>query len=616
MSDREIKKIIADLRRSGAFSNLELLQILKMLAGYKRSVRLMYRGRRLKKAVGAVAGNGIPYLIGEHTAGDPIRDRGKGGWANLCRPGGKLREYSLYLGQSDRAVADAAEAENRHDDREFGSTLGYPDCCNEFFNAEFPRAAEVQGDLFPYVLGNTAGTERELPFLLNTLWYFDAGFIEYWPCSFRCPEALEDAKTAYMLLKKFLPGVAANMEKLLKNPAIYTEYSGVFILCGAKYDEAAGVLTYSPRRIRKTADTRLCRLLMRGDNLRFRDGRCFIRRGDEVIHRIRSKNFCFARFTDNAPEGTNELRSKLRRLNALPLAVPGTTLVEAAMLAQGRKPAIRLLVEPGELPAAKELAEILDVRYYLSPFRAVAVLERGTGDRYVDYVETDDPEAQYLICYAENVKTARRCADLEAGRGSATREELNAFLNYPECCVHSFMRRRPHADWLKPFLKNTPLATWYPCCTNRLGYLFSGRMLLYDYEPCSAFCRGSLRLGREIRDVFVDNGLASMWARLVAEVSDPVFLAEGVLVRMPGCSVKCRDDGSVELFYDTGKFELRDCDVRPEAEKFPLWDSDRLVVNGAKIEFFKGGRSLGTTTQRQCNNRLFLFREMYDETAM
>lgn len=51
MDDRKIKKIIADLQRSGSFSDLELLQILKMLAGYKRSVRLIYsRNSRLKKS--------------------------------------------------------------------------------------------------------------------------------------------------------------------------------------------------------------------------------------------------------------------------------------------------------------------------------------------------------------------------------------------------------------------------------------------------------------------------------------------------------------------------------------------------------------------------------------
>lgn len=566
--------------------------------------------------VEVIARNGISYLIGDHTASDPIQDRGKGGWSNLCRSNENGREYSLYLGMNDRAAEEAAEAEGQHDDRAFGNTLGYPDCCNDFFNAEFPHAAEIQGDLFPYVFRNTAEPERELPFLLNTLWYFDAGFIEYWPCSFRCPEALEDAKIAYMLLRKFLPETAVKMKKLLKNPAIYTEYSGVFIFCGAAYDEQTGVLTYSPRKIRKTADTRLYRLLLRGDRLRFRDGKCFICRGDEFIHRIRNRGFCFVRFTGEAPEGANELRSKLRRFEALPLAVPRTTVIEAAMLAQGKKRSIRLLVEPGELPQAEELAEILGVKHYVSPFRAVVVEKRGTGDRYVDYIETDDPKAQYLICYARDVETAKCCADLEAGRCAATREDLNSFLNYPECCVHSFMRRRPHADWLKPFLKHTPISTWYPCCTNRLGYLFSGMALLYDYEPCSAFCRGSLKLGREIRDVFVDNGLATMWAKLVAEVSDPVFLAEGVLVKMPECIVDCHDDGSVELRFDTGKFELRGYDVRPAAENFPLWDSDRLVVNGKKIEFFQGGRSLGAIKQCQCSNRLFLFREIYDETEM
>ena len=615
MDDRKIKKIIAALKHNGLFSDLELLQILKMLAGYKHSARLMYRQKsKLDRITSILGQNGIPYMLSRDIACAAICDRGKGGWANRCRPEGKMQEYSLYLGRSERAVQEAADAEKRQDDREFGSYLGYPECCNEFFNNEFLHAAEVQGDLFPYVFRNTAEPERELPFLLNTLWYFDAGFIEYWPCSFRCPEATEDAKIAYHLLLKFLPGTAAKMKKLLKNPVIYTEYSGIFIFCNSTYDETTGILKYSPCKIRKTSDTRLYQLLLQGDRLHFKNGKCFICRGNAIIHQIRNQGFCFARFTGDVPVETGKLKMKLRRIDALPLTVPHTTFIEAAMLSQGKKPAVRLLVEPEELAEAEELAEILGVRYYVSPYRAVTMQERSTGDRYVNYIKTDAPDAQYLICYAKDVKTAKRCADYEAGRLNG--DGLTGLLNYPKCCVRSFQNRCPHADWLKPFLKSTPISTWYPCCTNRLGYLFSGKMLLYDYEPCSAFCRGSLMLGRKIRDVFAANGLAAMWAKLVAEVSDPVLLAEGVLVKMPGCALKCRDDGSVELFYDTGKFELHDYDVRPEAENFPLWDSDRLVVNRTKIEFFKGDRSLGTITQRQYNNRLFLFREMYDETAM
>ena len=144
MDDRSIQKVISDLKRNNLSSDMELLQILKMLAGYKYSVRLMYRQRRrLDKVIAILAGNGVPCVLADRTAGTAVRDRGKGGWANLCRPGRKDREYSLYAGRSARAVREASDAEMRQDDRKFGNTLGYPECCSEFFNAEFPRAAGI-----------------------------------------------------------------------------------------------------------------------------------------------------------------------------------------------------------------------------------------------------------------------------------------------------------------------------------------------------------------------------------------------------------------------------------------------------------------------------------------
>lgn len=618
MEELKMKETVAGLKRSGLFSNLELLQILKMLTGYKRGVRLLYSAKKdFQKVVRVLKKYHIPYQSDGFEIGSMPCDRGKGGWTNLIKEHGKKhRAYSLYLGRDLRATAYAADAERQHDDRRFGEALSYPECCGKFFDAKFPCAAEIQGDLFPFVFQNTAEKNLELPFLLNTLWYFDAGFIEYWPCSFRCREALRDAAIAYMLLRKFLPDIAAKMKKILKAPVIYTEYSGVFILSGAKYDADAAILTYSPHKILKTADTSLYRLLLQGNRLLFKHGHCFIYRDDVIIHRIRNKGFCFARFSEDIQSKVGKLELQLRRLDVLGLNIPHTTAVEAAMLCAGKKRALRLLVEPEELDAARDLADILGVQYYLSPFRAVTVQQRTTGDRYVNYIKTDAPEAQYLICYAKDVETAKRCADLEAGRNNDESAGLDELLSYPECCVSSFTTRRPHSDWLMPFLKKTPISVWYPCCTNRLGYLFSGKMLLYDYEPCSAFCSGSMRLGKEIRDVFISNGLEVMWARMVAETSVPVLLLDGLLVRMPEYAISKQADGHIDLSYDAGAFELCDYDLRPEAEDSMLWESDHLILNGLKMEFFKGSRSLGSMKQSRCSNRLFLFKEIYDETEM
>ena len=612
-----IRRKINALRKSGFFSRLELVQILKVIAGHKLGARLLFSGKEKTEQIGrALAGQEIPFAVRESETFAGKKDRGKGGWSNLCSSRSRVKNYALYIGLDDHSVKQALEAEEKQDDSLFGATLSYPDCCNRFFNAEFAEACEIQGDLFPFVFENTPRKHEELPFLLNPLWYFDSGFIEYWPCSFRCPDALRDARETCSLLHEYLPDIAREMKQILKNPVVYTEYSGIFAFPGSRYVEKEKTLFYSAEKIIKTAETGLFRYLSRGNRLILKDNSCLICNGNTLVHKVRNEKFCLARFTGEAKKttGAEDVLAKIRTLR---IDVPRTTMIEALMLMAGEKRSLRLVVRPADLEKAKKLAEILGVSCYVSPLRVFVVTNSATGDRYIDYRETSDPEADFLICYGRTRADAKECARLEASGNDGSRNALNEFLNYPACCVESFKIRKPHADWIRPFLRRTPITTWYPCCTNRLGYLFSGEMLLYDYEPCSAFCSGSLRLGKKIRDTFMEMGLAEQWKDMVDSVSAPVLLTDGLLVKVNNCLISSPEHGgATTLRYRTGDFEIQDYKLKPCVEQSPLWDSDKMVLRGKKIRIYKGRQLLGELTQSQYNNRIFLFKEIYDETEM
>ena len=221
MNKSVIRRQINALRKSGYFSRLELLQILKVIAGHKLGARLLFSGKQQTEQIGKVlASQGILFAVREAEAFAGKKDRGKGGWANLCSSRSRVKNYALYIGLDEACVKRAFEAEEKQDDSLFGATLSYPECCNRFFNEKFAEAGEIQGDLFPFVYENTARKHEELPFLLNPLWYFDSGFIEYWPCSFRCPNALRDARETYSLLQEYLPDIAREMKQILKNPVV------------------------------------------------------------------------------------------------------------------------------------------------------------------------------------------------------------------------------------------------------------------------------------------------------------------------------------------------------------------------------------------------------------
>ena len=220
LTEQDIRFKIEKLYQSKLFSALELLQILKMLAGFKNSVRLIFENDK-KTALRLQLFDflKIPYKQVLSTGFASIHDRNKGGWSNLCSESKKISTLVIYLSLYDTDTKEAANAEKSGDDNSFGEALSYPACCNNFFQRNFSEVAEIQGDLFPFVHKNTINPFKPFPYLLNPLWYFDAGYIEYWPCSFRCKQALAEAIIGEKLLKKYLPQVALEMD--YQNPQFH-----------------------------------------------------------------------------------------------------------------------------------------------------------------------------------------------------------------------------------------------------------------------------------------------------------------------------------------------------------------------------------------------------------
>lgn len=609
LTEKEIRIKIEKLYRSNLFSGLDLLQILKVLAGIKRSTRLIYeKDKSTEKRNFLLDQLEIPYKHITSTVFAGIKDRNKGSWSNLCSKSKKAISIALYIGLHSKDVEKSIKAEECGDDGEFGDVLSYPACCNKFFFDNFGDAANIQGDLFPFVYKNTDDNFSPLPHLLNPLWYFDAGFIEYWPCSFRCIHALEEANIGRNLLKKYLPEIANEMEKKLKSPVLYTEFSGIFCFLDSCYNKNLGILKYDSQKILFTARTKLLNFLQSGDMLRYQSGYWQIFKGNKKIHKITNSFASVAFFDDTEVSGENSMFKIIKQFQSLGLKLPGTTELEILMLLAGKKRALRLIVNADEYEKSLTLAKLLQLEFHVSSKRVSIVSTPGTGDEYVDYVSDAPEDSKYLICFAKEKKDAEYCAKFETMSTDESKLSLNKFLNYPLCCVTSFLERTPHEDWIGPFLRNTPITTWYPVWTNRLGYLFTGTMPLYDYEPCSAFCKDSLDLAKAIKETFKENNIEFLLQQIVDQSSDPVFLHDGVLIMMSNAEAKKTSTGA-EIFYDSANFCLKDYKLKPGVENSPFWESDKMIVDGKNITLYRNNTIIQQLKQTQYNNRIFLFEE-------
>ena len=609
LTEKEISFKIEKLYQSKLFSALELLQILKMLAGFKHSVRLIFENdQKTSKRIKLFDLLEIPCERVISTGFAGIQDRNKGGWSNLCSSSKQVSTFGLYLSLCKQDAKSAAMAEKSGNDSSFGESLSYPACCNKFFSNNFSEAAKLQGDLFPFVHKNTADPFCPFPYLLNPLWYFDAGYIEYWPCSFRCEQALTEARIGETLLKKYLPKVASEMDQKLKSPVLYTEYSGIFCFIDGDYNQETKVLRYDSQKILATSKTKLFQALQAGDQLRYQAGKWCIYQGTILKRKITNAFASFSYFANAEYNGENTMFEIIKKYQALGLSLPGTTDVEIVMLMTGKKKALRLIVYPNEREKVLKLAEILGMEYYVSDKRVAVVATPGTGDEYIDYISDAPEDAKYLICLAKHKEDAMSCAKLEAMPSDQSKILLNNLLNYPVCCVESFLTRTPHDDWIKPFLKRTPIANWYPVWTNRLGYLFTGTMPLYDYEPCSAFCESSLALGQQIKKTFQENNILFTLERIIAEAAVPIFLHDGLLVRIPNAKIK-KSEKLTEILYNPSDFQLTDYKLKSGVEDSLFWESNRMIVSGREIILYHDDAKLKVINQTQYNNRIFLFEE-------
>lgn len=243
------------------------------------------------------------------------------GWNKLehSRQDGQI---GLMLGRDPRALEAAARA--WEGGRAPGVTLGYPDCCVDFYR---PRAE----DFVRNARANTARPDEPLPFLLNDAFYLfsrrwdaDAGVrrrriaernpgldlnalnvLPWHPCSYRCPQSLRRAKLVWSAMGRYLPALRPLIKETLAGPVLYWSWDRVAALSA----EPAGPGRWRLAGLRRPLsllEPRAERLLSQGGELRAREGVVELRRGARVL----------ARWNDAVLLGFSSNFSRARRASA------------------------------------------------------------------------------------------------------------------------------------------------------------------------------------------------------------------------------------------------------------------------------------------------------------
>lgn len=269
--DRDATKSIENFYRACPDTATE---IHLTLSGTKPSATLIVGEDYLGAVIHFLVGKNVPFVLSPFKTIDEPGDR-KGGVSNLVAR--KLPfnapdkgAFMVYISLDGARAQTALLLEALVADCELGRTLGYPECCIQFFVENFGTAASTHhGDLVPFSLQNTR-QPPPYPFYLNNLAYYFTGvrLISHFPCHYTCMASVALGKRYLETLQKDVPELAEEIQQLLLCPVVYTDTEGVFLL--EEFSQLPnGPLAYNPDRIRATDETSpLYRLLRDADRIK------------------------------------------------------------------------------------------------------------------------------------------------------------------------------------------------------------------------------------------------------------------------------------------------------------------------------------------------------------
>lgn len=226
-----------DILQQKLGSMTKALEILYILEGVKPAARIMVDEEKVSE---------IRKLLEEHKLNIAVSDfkikkeidssrnfSDKG--VKLSRDSKEKGQFFLYISKDKEKtlLAKKLEGENRH--KELGIALGYPECCSEFFEKNFPIESKKQNDYTLATLRNSSG--YKFPLYNNiAIRHLDLTLLSHFPCSFNCAKSIVMAKKHLICVEKHSRELSLIFQGMLKGAVIYTENSGVFLLRKFKLD--------------------------------------------------------------------------------------------------------------------------------------------------------------------------------------------------------------------------------------------------------------------------------------------------------------------------------------------------------------------------------------------
>jgi hypothetical protein len=270
-------------------SGLQLPAFIATATGLKPAMDLWIAAPRLEAFRGLAAALGLVYAV------DAVFDRTDGqldaiapdrftttraSWRPVASRDGELHIFvSRTAADRDRARASGwyplvvnGRLLEKHpaDHARFGEALGYPPCCVGFFT----ERNNWLSDNTPYAAA--AASAAPGAWQANGLTrHTPAGLVAHLPCSYRCPATIADAERLWTCLRDVSVAYAEAIRELAIGYFLIVSEHQLYRLRDAQVSGEVVRYRAADAVNGASADTRLHRLLQRGDSCRL-DGPCVL----------------------------------------------------------------------------------------------------------------------------------------------------------------------------------------------------------------------------------------------------------------------------------------------------------------------------------------------------
>lgn len=204
-------------RARALLSKSEFTELVSVLEGIKPGMRLCCTGRRavdlseLVSQVGLVESQSTYAIEDEITSGGVVHTSRR-----LRRKPEREDRRFVYI-SADRFTIGLMKAFDMKDNRRFGLTLGYPECCVDFFARRFSQ--DHHYDLVPDIASHDRGY---LPLLNYACRHFDYRLLSHFPCRWDCESSYGLALQTLQALRRHDPELAQETLYWLESDVIYS----------------------------------------------------------------------------------------------------------------------------------------------------------------------------------------------------------------------------------------------------------------------------------------------------------------------------------------------------------------------------------------------------------